>query len=156
MLLDSDTMEMERSIHRSFTIPASEHFSIVSVEPVGGDVRSGFLIQLSDALDDRQRLEGLISVTPPAHESLRSAGREVYLLGEFNPGQTYAIKVSSHVRSDGGQETGEDQRFDVVVPHLEPQVEFLSDGVFLPSANQNTFGARRRCECPRIRARRTA
>ncbi len=139
---DAAPLGLERPVSKTFLIPAAGSFSVTAVEPVDGDARSGYRIELSDEVDPEQELSGLIRVRPEVDAGIRAAGREVFLFGDFEPGGRYTILVSSSLRSTEGETSGADRRFEVVAPNLEPVVEYLSAGVFMPSANRNTLGFR--------------
>lgn len=129
---------------RDFVVPETGRLSVIDVAPIDGDIRSGYRIELSDPVDARQNLDGLIRTEPEVEANIRTEGSTVLLLGKFEPGRRYTLLVNGDVRSSNGVSQGEDRSFALDTPDLEPAIEYLSSGVFLPSANKHVLGFRTR------------
>ena len=94
-------------------------------------------ISFSDELDMDQNIEGLISVDPAVKFEVKKLGKAVILDGSFKFGETYEVSVKQGVRSRWGTKTDKETSEKLQFSNIQPQLEFASDGIILPSSNNN-------------------
>lgn len=93
-------------------------------------------VELSDALDPAQDLNGFLRIEPTINFSLRKTGRRITLVGDFSAGESYTIFLSEGIRSIWGNVLETPAEKQIQFSHLKPAVRFLSDGMVLSSGNR--------------------
>ncbi|WP_143519884.1 alpha-2-macroglobulin [Reichenbachiella sp. 5M10] len=93
------------------------------------------MLKFSDQLDAKQNLEGFVSVTPEVQVKQQQMGKYILLDGDFKFGTEYTVNVKAGVKSKWGTATEQTISKVVKFADIQPQVEFASDGIFLPTSN---------------------
>ena len=134
--IDKKPLDLEYSFSQNFTVAPLK--KMVANEFRGDESgRSPRIrINFSDELDMDQDIDGLISVSPSVKFELKKLGKSVTLDGNFKFGESYKVTVEKGLRSRWGTKTDEQTTETVKFSDIEPQIEFASDGIILPSSNK--------------------
>jgi alpha-2-macroglobulin len=133
--LDGKTLELSQTYRRESELPPLQQMQVVSLEQQGGE-QPGITVEFSDEVEPRQEIAGLIAIEPPQPLRLKVMGKKVLVQGDFAHGQQYSLLVHAGIRSRWGPTTQELWRKEIAFADRKPQIRFLRDGTFLPSANQ--------------------
>ncbi|TVR54841.1 MAG: hypothetical protein EA426_16485 [Spirochaetaceae bacterium] len=131
--VDPAVLELSSGLTRTAPLEPRGTFAVRSIEARNGAGVS-FALEFSDELAVNQDLTGLIRVEPHRNVRIQPVGRTAYIHGEFANGDSYDVVVEPGVRSTRGGATGILVRETTTVPDVKPRIEYLSDGVFLPSS----------------------
>ncbi len=129
-----EPLEISSEIKKTFTLEPVTAFKISRFQQLerGG---LGIAIIFSDRLDNKQDINGFISVSPAVRFSMKKSRKKILLSGAFKPGQEYAITVRQGIRSIWGGHLQADTTHHVTFHNLKPAIEFVKEGIFLPSSN---------------------
>jgi len=94
-------------------------------------------LTFSDDLDVDQDISGLVSISPNVKISPKKLGKAVILDGEFKFGESYAVTIEKGIRSKWGTKTESKKTEEISLSNIQPQIEFGSNGIILPSSNQS-------------------
>ncbi len=132
----SKQLMLEEVFEENFELPPLTEMRMVSLKAEEEGKSPRVRIQYSDELDMDQQITGLISVTPKTTFEAKKLGNTVILDGNFKFGQKYQIKMEAGIRSRWGTKTTKVITQEISFSDIQPQLEFASDGVILPSSNQ--------------------
>lgn len=93
-------------------------------------------ITFSDEIDMDQNIEGLIDISPKVDFEVKKLGKAVILDGKFKFGSKYEVTVRKGLKSRWGTKTESEESSDIHFSDIQPQLEFASDGIILPSSNK--------------------
>ncbi|MCF7841107.1 MAG: hypothetical protein K9N22_10060 [Candidatus Marinimicrobia bacterium] len=112
-------------------------FRILSAgEREGGESNQlGYEFRFSDLLKKDMDLSGFVSVTPTTKHSVRISGKSLILEGDFQPGQDYTVKIAAGLPSAFKQKLQEPYTSLISFTNLNPEIQWLSEGVYLPTDN---------------------
>ncbi len=133
---DQNALELSQAFSREITLAAETAFSLDQVVPRTGGASPGFTLVFSDEPDPAQDIRGLIRVEPHVEIKTSVARKSILISGEFSFGTSYTLVVSKGLRSRWGTSTEEEVRRPVEFDDIKPQMVFLQDGVFLPTAGK--------------------
>ena len=134
--IKKEPLELSRDFEKTFYLEALQDLKISEIRKTDlGEVPSLQII-FSDELDPDQDLTGLIRVDELPEVELKVAGKNVYVTGNFSYGKEYTVRASAGIRSKWGTVVKSEISQKVAFEDIKPQMRFLSDGVFLPSDNQ--------------------
>lgn len=138
-IIDKDPLSLENTYSEQFTVTPIKEMKPVSfkVQEEGRNPRVS--IKFSDDLNQSQDLKGFIEVSPNTKFEVKKLGNSVILDGDFKFGSTYTIKVQKGVKSKWGTQTAEIIKNEISFSNISPQIEFVSDGIILPSDNNKTI-----------------
>jgi len=135
--IDKNPLDLEYNFTESFVISPLQKMvpNEFKTDEAGRSprIRIGF----SDELDMEQNIEGLIGLKPTVKFEAKKLGKVVVLDGNFKFGQEYSVTVQKGVRSRWGTKTEAITTKKLGFSNIQPQLEFASDGVILPSSNNN-------------------
>lgn len=134
--LDREGLEISRDYRDKRTVAPVTEMRIVKVEGREDERQPGLAVELTDDVDPRQDLRGLIAVDPPMDIRISAAGRRIHVGGEFEHGRHYTFRVYPGIRSRWGSATATEHTETVQIPDLKPQIRFSEDGMILPSINR--------------------
>ena len=117
----------------SFFIPAKNKISVFDLK-IENEANPAVVIVFSEPLDEEQDIRGLVRVEPFKDVVLRKIGEKVYIRG-LEKGKSYNIKIEG-IRGKYSGIMPEVITRGVNVDEEKPRIEFVSDGIFLPSANE--------------------
>ena len=122
---------------QSWRIPALDEFAVTSVTPNEVNDQRQIQISFSDALNVKQELKGLITLSQG--EFTTSINRNVLTL-YVNQDLTGEVTVNLEeaIKSRAGQTLIGEREFKVTFTNTKPQVRFVGRGVILPDAERLT------------------
>ena len=100
-----------------------------------GRVELGF----SSPVIPSQALE-MIRIKPQVRISAASSGKKLILSGPFKPGSKYTVTISKGLAAADGAVLEEQITESMVIPDIEPMVDFSSSGMFLSESGYKTLG----------------
>jgi uncharacterized protein YfaS (alpha-2-macroglobulin family) len=136
IIIDKDKLGLPDDFEKTFDVTPLEQMKVVSVDKDEKDKSPRIRVNFSDEFDPEQSLNGLFITEPASDLKLTRIGNTVVLAGNFKFGTTYTIKVAKGIKSRWGTETDKEFSKSITFADIQPQIEFASDGVFLPSGNQ--------------------
>ena len=101
-----------------------------------GDAQKTYGFRFSDPIASDKDLSGYISVNPKTDYELLVADTYLFLKGDFMPGREYMIRIREGFPSALNTTLQSDYSAAFRLANQKPQIEWLSDGVFLPPANE--------------------
>jgi len=135
-LSKSDDVAISSDIEKTIELPQMQEFIVREINADTSMDKPFFIINFSDTLSLGQNLKGLITVdnmeTPL---KVTKNGKDAVVKGDFRHGETYIVRVHKGIESKWGTKTVAYKPQSVVFEDINPQMSFLSDGVFLPSSN---------------------
>lgn len=136
LCIDKKPLDLEEDITESFVVmPVTKMVATTfSTDEAGRKPR--IRIDFSDELDMDQHLEGLITVSPNLALEIKKLGKTIILDGPFKFGSQYQITVHKGIRSRWGGKTEANVTQKLGFKNIQPQVEFASDGIILPTSNK--------------------
>ncbi|MGQ9630447.1 MAG: alpha-2-macroglobulin family protein [bacterium] len=134
--VDKSGLEISDHYQRQFSLEPLQDLKIAKILIREEGLEPSVKIEFSDELDPEQDIIGLIGVEPYIEVKLKKVGKSVYVLGDFAPGERYTVRVSPGIRSKWGTKIDEEVEEEIEFSDIKPQISFVSDGVFLPSSNQ--------------------
>lgn len=134
--LNKDALAISRDFRERRILAAITEMNIVKVKGHGEGRQPGLTVELSDDLDPRQDIRGLLAVDPLMDIRIRTLGRKIHVSGEFEHGRYYTLTAFPGIRSRWGVATASERTETVQIPDLKPQVRFSEDGMILPTANR--------------------
>ena len=135
MTIDKSDLELGDDFKREFQITPIAEMKIVNVIQEKDSKHPKVRMEFSDAFDNEQNLNGLVSVTPDVDIKVQKLGNSLILDGNFDFGTSYDITIAKGVRSKWGTVTKDKIKTTIAFDNIDPQIEFASDGVILPSDN---------------------
>lgn len=101
------------------------NFPSGTTRPRNASVEITFTAPLATTSD--AGLEALVSISPkPGYHYLSVSGPSIILSGEFTPGKTYSVTISSKLKDPWGQTLGQDYVFTFIEPDADPNLVFGS------------------------------
>jgi alpha-2-macroglobulin len=97
--------------------------------------QSAYGFRFSDPLRTGADLSGYITIEPPVQFTPAVDKKTLLLKGNFLIGQEYTVKIARGFPSVFGTKLAADYTATVSLANSKPQVEWLSQGVYLPSDN---------------------
>ncbi|NOZ13686.1 MAG: alpha-2-macroglobulin family protein [Acidobacteria bacterium] len=122
-------------MERTYLLDPAKVFKVSRSQQVqeGGP---GIALIFSDRLDMKQDINGFISIKPAVKFTMKKSGRKIILTGEFKPGQGYTVTAREGIRSIWGSRLKKAAVYTVTFQNLKPAIQFVKDGIFLPSGNK--------------------
>ncbi|MBD3225938.1 MAG: hypothetical protein GF313_14510 [Caldithrix sp.] len=135
--IDSEALDISQDISRRFDIPALTDFAVSSVKHQLDTDPPAVTIVMNEALDPQQDIDGFVTVEPAlSNVSVRTDQRNITMTGPFVYGREYTFTIRSGLRSRWQSEVKKPLQETVHFRDMLPEIRFASDGVFLPSGNQ--------------------
>lgn len=137
--VDKDPVELSRDFEKNFSLGPLADFKVTEIRKSDQGKRPGLEIRFSDEIDQQQDITGLVRVEPAVDFTQKMMGKSIHLSGDFAFGTAYTLKISG-IRSRWGARLRQEVRKEVDFEDQKPRLAFLSDGVFLPTANLQKIG----------------
>ncbi len=133
--IDKKPLELEEDVTETFLLSPLKKMVANEFKTDDAGKRPRIRIGFSDELDMDQNIDGLVSTSPSTKVEVKKLGKTVILDGTFKFGQKYKITVQKGIRSRWGSKTEVAVTKEVQFSNIQPQVEFASDGIILPTSN---------------------
>ncbi len=134
--IDKSKMELSDDYSKNFEIPALNNMKVTSVVSEEEGRKPRLKIIFSDELDVSQNLSSFINIDPEVDLKLSRMGSSVMVEGKFKHGQEYKISVTEGVLSKWATKSSKSYTKSIRFDDLKPQIEFASEGIFMPSSNE--------------------
>ena len=133
--VDKATFSMAEAFRHEVTLTPVNEMSVISIQQDIQGKNPKIRIEFSDELSAKQDVNGLVSLKPAQSFKLLKMGNSLLLDGNFSFGTSYELTINKGVESRWGTRTNESVTETVTFPDIEPQIEFVSNGIYLPSDN---------------------
>ncbi|MCR9250002.1 MAG: MG2 domain-containing protein, partial [bacterium] len=133
--IDRDELDLETILEKTVVVTPLKEMSVTQVQQLEEGKAPAIQLQFSDNLDKTQELSGFINISPQTEFKIQQLGRFLLLEGKFKYGQSYKIELAEGIKSKWGTKTGSKIIKNVSFKDIPPQVEFASDGIFMPTTN---------------------
>lgn len=123
---------------RDVLLPAANRFKVLAHMELT-DTRSDQTVygfRFSDPVRKGMDLSGFVSVEPEMDFAVSVDGKYLKIHSDFEYGRKYTIRLTQGLPSALGTELPEDYTATFSFSNVKPAVEWLSDGIYLPSDNQ--------------------
>lgn len=139
LTVDKDESELSQTFEKQFTLEPLKDLKVLEIRRFDEGKKPGMEIKFSDLLDPKQDITGLVRVEPLVKFDFKSVGKRILLTGDFSYGLTYSLRISG-IRSKWGTVLPGEILKQVDFEDQKPQFSFLSDGLYLPSINEQKIG----------------
>jgi alpha-2-macroglobulin len=133
--VDKATFNMAAAFWHEVTLTPVNEMSVISIQQDIQGKNPKIRIEFSDELSAKQDVNGLVSLKPAQSFKLLKMGNSLLLDGNFSFGTSYELTINKGVESRWGTRTDKLITQTVTFPDIEPQIEFVSNGIYLPSDN---------------------
>jgi uncharacterized protein YfaS (alpha-2-macroglobulin family) len=106
----------------------------MDMTPPGAE-QATYGFRFSDPVAPGTDPSGYVTVDPDVHYSTRIDGRFLLLDGDFVPGKPYTVTITEGFPSAYGSKKAKEYKAVFSPDNLKPEVQWLSEGVYLPSDN---------------------
>ena len=117
-------------------LPPLTEMALTELSVKTGNRDASIVAVFSDELDPKSDASGRVSVDPDAAVKISSLGKELHITGGFEFGKNYTVRIRKGIRSRWGTLTRQDFEKTLSIEDIKPQMRFMSDGVFVPEANE--------------------
>jgi len=136
LIIENDELDLTEGFVKEFQVTNLEKLKVADVKLLEEGKKPKIRIEFSDEIDFDQNLTGLVLVEDEPDVKIQKNGSSLILDGNFEFGGEYVIIVEEGLRSRWGTKIREKFMRKIRFRDIKPQVEFASDGVFLPDGNQ--------------------
>jgi uncharacterized protein YfaS (alpha-2-macroglobulin family) len=119
----------------SIKIPAKGDFSVYNVD-FESDPERYIEVTFTKNLDPSQSLEGLVSIEGNTNETMTVKDNKVRLYPDNNKKGSVKVNISKEIRSTEAHKLGKDIVRDVNVGGNRPMVNFVGNGVVVPTSDE--------------------
>ncbi|MBE9469531.1 MAG: hypothetical protein IMY72_14590 [Bacteroidetes bacterium] len=134
--INKDKMKLSDNFEKSFQVTPLEEMKVIKVVKNEDGRFPKVRIEFSDEFDTQQNISGLIKIEPKLDMKIQKLGNSLILDANFKFGSSYKITIENNLRSRWGTSTKTTYAKTIKFSDIKPQIEFASDGVFLPSSNK--------------------
>lgn len=133
--IDKSKLNLSEDFERDFQVTPLQEMKITDVikEEEGKSPR--LQIEFSDEIDISQDISGFFEIEPKMEINVSKFGSSVVIDGDFRYGSQYILSVAEGITSRWGTKTKKRETKTVRFSDLPPQIEFVSDGIILPTSN---------------------
>jgi alpha-2-macroglobulin len=133
--IDKSRLDLGSDFIRDAFLPPLTEMAVTDLSVRTGDQKAFISVLFSDELDTKSDAGERVGVQPSIDARMTVLGREIRITGGFDFGRTYTVRIRKGVRSRWGTLTRADYEKTVSIDNLKPRMRFMSDGAFVPSAN---------------------
>lgn len=118
-------------------LPGADQFHVLSNnEREGGTPdQLGYVFRFTDYIKTDMDLSGFVTVTPDPNYKVRISGKSMFLEGGFQVGQEYKVTIAAGLPGAAGQKLQDPYTTHISFHNVNPEIQWLSKGVYLPSDN---------------------
>lgn len=135
----AEPLAISAPFDQNFELPPRSELQVQAVNTTERGTTPHIEIVFSDAIDSRQNLAGFVTVTEDGATrelQVKAQGKKLFVSGALAFGRHYELTINPGIRSRWGTVLAQPHNQTVEFADLKPQMQFVSDGVFLPDANQ--------------------
>ncbi|MEQ8469812.1 MAG: MG2 domain-containing protein [Marinoscillum sp.] len=137
--IDKSVLELSESLERVVEIVPLNKLEVSAFEKDEQGKSPKLMIKFSDQLDINQKLDGFLSVSPDVDFKLQKLGKYLILDGDFRFGNEYTVNIAKGVKSKWTTTTDKAFTKTIKFADIAPQVEFASNGLFMPTSNKKNL-----------------
>jgi len=145
MLLDSDLLPVHgelglvKNYEATFSIPARSKLVVESSYPECSSSGNWITVKLSTFVNT-DVVKNYIEIDPPISFYLLKEQKYVYIHAKFVPGKEYVLKLKKGLPALNGNRLENEFSGKYVMNELEPSIDFVTRGIFLPSEGNLKVG----------------
>lgn len=136
--INNNILDLSQPYQNTWTLLPLSELGIASIKHESNTDTPTLNITFSDELDVNQDITGLITVEPAQNLQLKTLGKTVTVLGNFEHGQTYTLTTHQGIRSRWGVPLAQSQSEVIAFEDIKPRMRFSQDGVFLPTSGERS------------------
>ncbi|MEO9967448.1 MAG: MG2 domain-containing protein [Reichenbachiella sp.] len=133
--MDKGELGLIESLEKIVEIVPLQKLKLSGIDLDEGGKQPKLLLKFSDQLDIQQSLDGFITINPETDFKSQQLGKHIVLDGDFKFGGEYQVTVAQGVKSKWGTKTEQAVSKTIKFSDIQPQVEFASGGIFMPTSN---------------------
>jgi alpha-2-macroglobulin len=137
--INANALNLSEDLDRSIKVVPLQQMQMVSIEKDETGKSPQLMLKFSDQLDSEQNISGFINVLPDVNVKLQKLGKFLVLNGDFKFGNKYTIEIQPGLKSKWGTKTDKSASETVTFSNIEPQVQFSSNGIFMPTSNDKNL-----------------
>ena len=134
--INKKELELETTFNETFVVSPLTKMTANEFRADEAGRNPRIRVTFSDEIDMDQNIDGLLSIEPMVDFEIKKLGKSLIIDGKFKFGSTYKITVQQGIRSRWGTKTAETASQEIKFSDIEPQIEFASDGIILPTSNK--------------------
>lgn len=134
--IDKEKTEISETKIKEIKIPMLKELDVLEMK-IEDRNEKAVSIRFTDILDKDMNLDGFFHIEPALDFKISKSPQKIMLIGNFKYDQEYTITGRKGIKSKWGSELKKDVSIKVKLGDLAPQVEYSSEGVFLPSSNNS-------------------
>lgn len=134
-VIKGNQLDLSESFEKTIEVVPLQQMQVSSLDKDEQGKYPKLMFKFSDQLDEEQSLDGFISVTPAIEFTLQKLGKYLMVDGKFKFGNEYTITIAPGVKSRWGTKTDQSITRKVTFSDIQPQVQFASNGIFMPTSN---------------------
>ena len=135
--LDKGAFGLESDYTSAFEITPIQKMLVKRVSREESGRHPRIRVMFSDDIDMSQDISSYFSVSPEVKLKISKSGNTVIVDGAFKFGEAYTLTVKPGVKSRWATVLDKSLKKEVQFSDLDPMVEFASDGIILPTANNS-------------------
>ena len=129
--------ELEERELCTVKIPSKQDFKVIGGRMENGDTKY-IEVTFSKLLDKSQDMHGLAKIEDNANQKTDVDKNKMRLYVDAEKRGMATVRLSSAIRSKSGMTLGNDTTIEVEIEETKPQVEFVGNGVIVPTGDQAT------------------
>ncbi|MDZ7723053.1 MAG: MG2 domain-containing protein [candidate division KSB1 bacterium] len=135
--LPSDYTADNKPWSQTLILPEAHTFKVITHthKSQPGDELKTYGFRFSDPIAKDRDLSGYVSIDPAVDYELSLSDNYLLLKGKFIPGREYVIHIRKGFKSALNTQLQNDYKAAFRLANQKPKIEWLSEGVFLPPAN---------------------
>jgi len=133
--INGEKLGISSDMDKDFDIFSYKRLTVADIKKKSKGSSLYFTVKFSDELDKGQNLDGLISVVPKVKLNIKKSGKNIIVRGNFKNGASYNVTVHKGIRGKWGNRLDDDYSSSFYFLDLKPEIQFVTDGVFLPGSN---------------------
>ncbi|MGL1887114.1 MAG: MG2 domain-containing protein [Reichenbachiella sp.] len=133
--INRKVLGLSESLEKIVEVVPLQKLKLASVDLDEQGKKPKVILKFSDQLDAKQSLDGFITVSPEININIQKLGKFIVLDGDFKFGNEYQINIDKGLKSKWGTQTEQPTSKSIKFSDIQPQVEFSSNGIFMPSSN---------------------
>jgi uncharacterized protein YfaS (alpha-2-macroglobulin family) len=132
--ISGQPLGIEQSASESVEIPALNDFKVTKAWVEQGTTQA-VVIQFSDPLNEKQNLEGLISLTELTDLDFEIKDNEIRVYPPVRQTGSRSLEIAAGIRNVLNYRMSEGSQFDLAFEQLNPSVRFTGNGTILPGSD---------------------
>ncbi len=133
--INKNKLGLSEDFEREFEVTPLQEMKITNIVKEEEGKSPRLRIEFSDEIDISQDVSGFFSIEPKTETNVSKFGSSVVIDGDFRYGGQYSLTIAEGITSRWGTKTKKSETKTIKFSDLPPQIEFVSDGIILPTSN---------------------